>query len=490
MKTIEIKEEDIIRGVDNKLYLNIEKISHKIPASIILERGKKEIQAIIDCISDGIYITDGEGYTLMYNKASGEYLKEEVPNIIGKNVREMVSEGYWSESLSLEVIKQKKKISKIQIVNEQEILSTSIPYYKDGKIDMIISTDRNVSDLAALSKQLSKTEETLKKYEVGLDYYIKQNAGKDKIIYKSKAMEDLLEYVKRAAAQDVTILIQGESGVGKEVLSNFIHKNSQRRNEAYIKINCATIPESLIESELFGYEKGTFTGAEQKGKPGLFEIANNGTMLLDEITELPMNMQSKLLRVLQEKEIMRVGGRSNIPVNVRIIAATNINLKRAIAEGKFREDLFYRLNIVPVEIPPLRERKEDIQEMVLCFLYELNKKYHMKKKISVEGLNIFEEYQWPGNVRELKNVMERLIITSEKDVITEKQIFSQIYNESALNKDTAIDPQKTLYEQIEEFEKGLLRSTYELTGSGSETARMLGINKSTVSKKFKKYGIY
>lgn len=485
---MEIKEEDLIRSEDGKCYLDLDKTSSRIPASVIFERNKEEIQAIIDCISDGIFITDGEGYTLMYNKTSQEHLGEGAPNIIGKNVREIVEEGYWSESLSLQVIESRKAVSKIQIVNDQELLSTSIPYFQDGKITKIITTDRNIADLAEMSRQLQKTAKTLEKYESGLEYYIRQNTNKDPIVCKSSQMRELIEYAIKAAKQDVTVLIQGESGVGKEVFANLIFWNSTRRNGPFIKINCATIPENLIESELFGYEKGSFTGAEQKGKPGIFEIADKGTILLDEIGELPMHVQSKLLRVLQEKEFMRIGGRNPIPLDVRVIAATNIKLKKAVAEGKFREDLYYRLNIIPIEIPPLRKREDDIPEMVNKFLQEFNKKYRQSKEIEKEALLVFADYDWPGNVRELKNVMERLIITTEGDLITKSQVSSQIYSDRRVE-DILAEKGKTLQEQLEAFEKRLLERTYKQAGSGSETARILGVNKSTISKKLKKYGL-
>ena len=247
-------------------------------------------------------------------------------------------------------------------------------------------------------------------------------------------------------------------------------------------------PENLIESELFGYERGSFTGADKKGKIGLFEIASNGTILLDEITELSMHMQSNLLRVLQECEIMRVGGRERIPVDVRVIAATNVNLKKAIMEGKFREDLFYRLNIIPLEIPPLRERVEDIEEMIHSFTEQFNKKYHVNKKIDDNSVEIITKYEWPGNVRELKNVIERLIVTSDSDIITKNQVASQIYND-AIVVDALAATGISLTEQVELFEKRLLEMTLERAVTDSEAARMLGINKSTISKKIKKYGL-
>lgn len=463
-------------------------VMEKDSANNIMEKVEFEIQSIIDCIHDGIYITDGEGNTLMLNKASRESISGELPDLIGKNVREMVSEGYWSESICLEVMKQRKPISKIQIVDGKEILTTVIPYFKNGELVRMVATDRNISDLAETTRQLQKTRKTLEKYESGLEYYRKQHALSEDIIYKSEAMTNLVESALKVAKQDVTVLIQGESGTGKEVLSNLIYQNSLRKNGPFIKINCATIPENLIESELFGYEKGAFTGADKKGKIGLFEIASNGTMLLDEITDLSLHMQSNLLRVLQEKEIMRIGGRERIPIDVRIIVATNVNLKKAVTEGKFREDLFYRLNIIPLDLPPLRERAEDIEEMIKKFLQQFNKKYHVEKKINPEAIKVFTAYEWPGNVRELKNVIERLIVTTEGEEITKKQAASQIYSDSSIMQALG-EGDKTLMEQVDIFEKRLLEMTLKKSNSCSEAAKILGVSKSTISKKMKKYSI-
>lgn len=488
MEKVELDKKDIREEKNGLIYFDAELVASKLPTKVLFDYSKSEIQSIIDCIHDGIYITDGDGYTLMLNKASRDLIPEDIPNLIGKNVREMVAEGYWNESICLEVIKQKKPVSKIQIVNNAEILTTVIPYFKNGKLKRMVATDRNVSDLAELTRQLQKTEKALQKYESGLEYYRKQNIPSESIIYKSKVMQDLVDSALKVAKQDVTILIQGESGTGKEVLANLIYSNSLRKNEPFIKINCATIPENLIESELFGYEKGSFTGADKKGKIGLFEIASNGTLLLDEITELSMHMQSNLLRVLQENEIMRIGGRERIPIDVRIIAATNLNLRKAIVEGKFREDLFYRLNIIPFEVPPLRERADDIEEMIKCFIEQFNKKYHVVRTIDDDAMEIFSKYEWPGNVRELKNVIERLIVTNDSEGITRSQVASQIYSDSVIA-DALNGTGKSLTEQVELFEKRLLQMTLEKAMTSSEAARMLGVNKSTISKKIKKYGI-
>lgn len=488
IEAVELNKKDICEEKNGSVYFDANLIVSKLPEKVLFDYAKEEMQSIIDCIHDGIYITDGDGNTLMVNKASREFVSGEIPDLIGKNVRDMVSEGYWSESICLEVMKQNKPVSKIQIVDGVEVLTTVIPYYKSGKLTRMVATDRNVSDLAEMARKLQRTEKTLEKYESGLEYYRKQNVQNENVVYKSKIMQDLVDKALKVAKQDVTVLIQGESGTGKEVLANLIYNNSLRKNKPFVKINCAAIPENLIESELFGYEKGSFTGADKKGKVGLFEVASTGTMLLDEITELSMHMQSNLLRVLQENEIMHIGGRERIPVDVRIIAATNMNLREAVTQGRFREDLFYRLNIIPLDLPPLRERTDDIREMVIYFAEQFNKKYHVNSLIDYDTMEIFDNYEWPGNVRELKNVIERLIVTNDGERITRNKVASQIYSDSVVAK-ALKGTGKPLIEQVEMFEKRLLEMTLEKALTDSEAARILGINKSTMSKKIKKYRI-
>lgn len=486
-KLIGVNRKLVKQETDAELYFEEEKLIKALPKELLMKCSEKELQSIIDCIYDGIYITDGQGYTLMVNQASAKYVEELPPDIIGKNVREMVEEGYWSESICLEVIKYRKMISKVQMVEGKEVLTTAIPYFDNGELVRIVATDRDISQLQEMQEKLRQMEETAEQYESRLEYYRKKNLDGDALIYKSKKMKNLVDSAVRVAKQDVTILIQGESGTGKEKLTDMIYKNSLRSEGPFVKINCAAIPENLIESELFGYEKGTFTGAEKSGKKGLFEVADKGTLLLDEIGELPLHLQSNLLRVIQEKEIMRIGGRKRVPIDVRIIAATNVNLQEAVKEGKFREDLYYRLNVIPLIIPPLRERREDVAELIDWFLDSYNRKYKTKIGISQKAIEVFTDYDWPGNVRELKNVIERLIIILEGEEITEKQAARQVGG--SVNEELQPDESLSLTQQVENFEKSLLQSTMKRAGTGSEVAKLLKVSKSTVSKKFKKHGL-
>jgi transcriptional regulator with PAS, ATPase and Fis domain len=311
----------------------------------------------------------------------------------------------------------------------------------------------------------------------------------DDVIYKSKDMEDIVALAEKIAGSDATVLIQGESGVGKDIIAKLIHRCSLRKDKPFIKINCASIPENLMESELFGYEKGAFTGASENGKSGIFELANGGVLFLDEVGTIPIYLQPKLLRAIQEKEIIRVGGASYTPLDIRIIAATNIDLKAAIRNNTFREDLFYRLNVVPIMIPPLRKRKDDICPLAEHFLKVFNKKYNTTKKMDDQAMGALLHYRWPGNVRELENIVERLVITSRSDIITSLEVtnqFSEVDTEDLFFEDNL--PQG-LKGAVDRYEKKLIIENMKYYSRSQELADALKINKSTLTRKMKKYGI-
>lgn len=452
-----------------------------------------EIQAIIDCINVGIYITDDNANTLMLNNESEKTGGLNRTELIGRNMRDLMEEGYIAESASLKVIASGNEENIIQRLGDGgQIFTTAIPLRRKDKTEIVMCTERDITETIKLKELLQEKELITKKYEMELEYLRKQNAQVDKdMVFHSKIMSGIVQMAFRVAKLDTTVLITGESGTGKEVLANYIYQNSLRRSEPFIKVNCAAIPENLLESEFFGYEKGAFTGAERVGKVGIFELANNGTLFLDEIGDLPLQMQSKLLRAIQEKEIMRIGGKKAIPTDVRIIAATNANLKKAISDGRFREDLYYRLNIIPLEIPPLRNRKEDIAKLAVSFVEQFNKKYKERKIINENAVQTLMNYDWPGNIRELKNILERIIVTTDGDEITQNQINNQIFNDVAtipgLSKNNGND--ESLQELVERFEKNLLQNVRSQCTTACAVAKILKVNKSTISKKFKKYGI-
>lgn len=308
------------------------------------------------------------------------------------------------------------------------------------------------------------------------------------IVFRSRLMERTIELIESVAGTDTTVLIEGETGVGKGMAAKLIHRNSCRHEAPFMDINCAAIPEKLLESELFGYEAGSFTGAREEGKPGLFEAADGGTVFLDEINSLPMPLQVKLLRVIQEREVMRIGGSDYIPVDVRILAASNVELLEAVSAGTFREDLYYRLNVVPIVIPPLRDRKEDIRILGESFLRKCNAKYGTDKILSEDAWKSLEKYRWPGNVRELENIIERVVIVPQGDVVDQgdiREMFSDISADEQF-----INPlNMTLKEEMNAYEKKIIESRMASCKTTKELARKLGIDKSTLTRKMNKLNI-
>lgn len=315
------------------------------------------------------------------------------------------------------------------------------------------------------------------------------NIDDEGLIAESASKKATLSNAIKAAPFDTTILITGESGTGKEVIARYIHNNSPRKDEAFIRVNCATIPKDLFESELFGYEEGAFTGASEKGKIGLFELANKGTILLDEIGELPLEMQTKLLRVIQEKEIQRVGGQETIPIDVRILTSTNRNLAEEVEKGNFRDDLFYRISVFPIHIDPLRDSTEDIEPLINYSLEKLNKKYKRTTTIDRDALKALERYDYPGNVRELENIIEYMYVLSEDELKLES-IPGKVLTNIMINSQTITGENiSTLDDLMNLYEKTVIEDTVKNYDTLSEAAELLGIHVSTLSRKMKKHNL-
>lgn len=455
-----------------------------------IEENMKELQQFINCINVGIFVTDEEGKVLIINDTSsktGSYGY----NIVGENVFDLVEDGYMSDSAIARSLKSGKTSNIIQELEDGETLYiTAIPYYKDGTISISLATERDNKEAHKLKEQLIETKKIATLYEKELDYFKSQGGYVDDVIAKSNIMKRVVDMALRIAKSNSTVMINGESGTGKELIANLIQRNSNRADKPFIKVNCSAIPESLLESELFGYEKGAFTGADDNGKAGLFELANGGTIFLDEIGDMPYTMQSKLLRVLQEKEVVRVGGNASIPADVRILSATNLDLVKAMEHKKFREDLYYRLNVGTIEMPPLRKRKEDIPMLAKHFAEEINKENGTSKSISMETLTVLENFHWPGNVRELKNVIERAMISFDTNEVTPFQIESQIRgNEDMGHLFFSSTETKTLKEKIAVIEKEIIVQELTTAKSMTQAAEKLGTDKSTLSRKMKKFGI-
>lgn len=452
----------------------------------------REMDAIIESSYDGLYLTDGKGVTLRLNEAFEKLTGVKSSEMVGRNVQELVERGVVSESVSALVLKAKKPVTIMQKTNTGRLaLTTGIPIFdRKGKIFRVVSNVREITELILLKQQLEQAQGLSKHYESELRALQMQYSGSEKFVVSSRKMKDLLDTVIRLAQVDSTVLITGESGTGKELIAETIHNHSMRKNQPFIKINCGAITRNLLESELFGYDDGAFTGAKKGGKAGYFELANGGTLLLDEISELPFNLQVNLLRVLQSKELIRVGGEKTIPVDVRIIAATNRDILGLVEKNLFRKDLFYRLNVVPIEVPPLRERKEEIPVLAAHFVQVFNKKYKMEKELSPQVIDILMEYDWPGNVRELENIMERLVVTIPGNILSRENLPLHLKNTRLeQHPQITVSGIMPLREAMEAVEKQILEQAYSRYKATKEVARHLEVDPSTVLRKASKYGI-
>lgn len=406
----------------------------------------------------------------------------------------MIKEGYYDHSTALEAVETKKTITAIiKMRNGKELLSTSVPILDEkGDVMFVVTSSRDQNMLESLMSKLMEEKAKTKRYRNEVEYLRSRN--ETGIIAVSEAMVQILMEVDKIAPTDSTVMIYGESGTGKDVIANYIHRRSKRAKEAFISINCAAIPENLLESELFGYEKGSFTGASNKGKPGLFEIGDKGTVFLDEIAELPLSLQPKLLRVLESGEIRRIGGTNTRKVDVRVIGATNRDLRKMIADNSFREDLFYRLNVLPITIPPLRERPEDIPALADKFLKELNEKYGQNKRFATSTVNAFLDYFWPGNVRELRNVVERAyVISPGPEIIWRHDFKYHLETHTATreggqpSKAIFLPENATLKEFVDDAEQAYIAHVLKAcNGNIGETAKRLGIHRSVLYRKLHK----
>ncbi|HAA90171.1 MAG: PAS modulated sigma54 specific transcriptional regulator, Fis family [Thermoanaerobacterales bacterium 50_218] len=452
----------------------------------------RELDAIIESSFDGIFVTDGSGKVLKVNQAYERITGIKKEEVLGRTMQELVEQGFYDRSVTLEVLKTGKAQTIVQEVKTgKTILVTGNPIYDtNGNIFRVVTNVRDITELNRLQQEVKRMQELQQHYEEVINKLRLQVAHGETVVVKSKKMNEVMELAARLAQVDSTVLIYGESGVGKELIANFIHENSPRKKAPFIKINCAAIPENLLESELFGYEEGAFTGARKGGKIGVFEIANKGTLFLDEIGELPLSLQAKLLRVLQEKEITKVGGVKPIKIDVRIIAATNRNLHEMVEQNQFRRDLFYRLNVLSIYVPPLRERREDIPPLAFHFLEKVNKEYGFNKRLDPQVIKLLVQYDWPGNVRELSNAIERLVVMSSGEVITYEDAKTYLFNWKANNgRELEHYRWQPLKKAVEEFEKSLLTQAFETFKTTYKVAEVLGVNQSTIVRKAMRYGI-
>lgn len=445
-----------------------------------------DIKAIFNSNYDVIYASDGQGVTQKVSAACEELWGLKANEIIGKSVYELEKEGVYVPSITRLVLETKQRVQSFQITKTGRKLMVIGTPIKDhtGEIIQVINVSRDITSEKNLQVEMESIKRMLDTYKHEVNELRSKNLKHDQFIYTSKSMTNVAYLALKVSDVDSTVLITGESGVGKEILASFIHTNSLRKDKPFIKINCGAIPESLLESELFGYEKGAFTGANKEGKPGLFELANHGTLFLDEISEISLSMQVKMLRVLQEGVLLRVGGTKEIKVDVRVIATSNRDLEHEIKAGRFREDLFYRLNVVPIHIPPLRERPDDIMPLTMFFINRYNKQYGKNKTFDTEVIQRFQEYQWKGNIRELQNIVERLFVLTDKDIITESDLPVYILANDD-NSGIAINRIMPLKDAVYNIERQLIALAMEKYSTTTRIAEVLGVDQSTISRKIR-----
>ena len=456
----------------------------------------KDINVLLNCIDEAILIVDRDANILKYNEAFSRLLELMGRSVIGMNLRDIVARGLLRESAALKSLEVKKKIDmNVTYESGQTATWTYIPVLDErGELVLTVGIGRNITKLVTLEKKLKISETIISQYE-GRNLKMVGDSGKVNLIYSSAVMQQVIRVAWKAAATSSPVLIWGETGVGKEIVANTIHQVSNRSDKPFVAINCASIPDELLEAELFGYEEGSFTGAKKSGKKGILEDAHEGTLFLDEIGELPLKMQSKLLRFLQEGKFTRIGANKSQTVDVHILSATNLTAEQLLNSTHFRQDLFYRIAVIPIFIPPIRERKEDIPPLIRHFMKAFSIKYDSDIKIPPRLMNRLYAYEWPGNVRELKNVIERIAIMYASQELNEEDMDLILSIKSGqgegvknlpANEPAATALPSSLPKAMEQFEEIWIRQAYQKTGSIVGAAKELGINPSTIHRKLKK----
>jgi len=459
-----------------------------------IEHHAEILNAIIESSFDGLWICNAEGEVLKINKASEKINSISAEQVVGKNVKDLMEQGLFDRSVTLEVMKKKKRVSILQNLNNgKELLVTGNPIIVDSKLTYIVTNDRDITELIELKEELEESREISRKYRQKLQEVLhKENEDTENFVFCSKEMKKVYEMIQKVSEVGVTVFLQGESGVGKSRIARLIHEYSERRKGPFIHVNCGAIPETLLESELFGYVKGAFTDANEDGKPGMFELADGGTLFLDEITEMPLDLQVKLLHFLDSEKIKRVGDTLTRKIDVRIIVASNRNIQGLVEKKKFREDLFFRVNIVPIEIPPLRNRKEDVPLLLSYFLGRYNARYGKALTLDTEVTDLLCQYSFPGNIRELSNLIERLVVMAHESAICREDIPGQLV-ESVVMSPQKIDKnflfQFSLKEAMEKVERQLIENARKICKTQVELANLLGISQPTVARKIRKHNL-
>lgn len=450
---------------------------------------EEELELVLNNCFASIFVTDGTGKIVFLNQDAADTLCVTEEYLLTRTVYDLLEEGITDySSTATTICTRMKTVASYTNREGAEIMVVTTPVF-NSKNDLIfcVTYSRKKTDMDMFIEQIKEERVRSDRYRDAVSYLDENNKSINTIIYKSKLMEELCQMAQIIAPTDSTVMLYGESGVGKEVFANYIHLHSKRKNEIFIPVNCAAIPANLMESEFFGYEKGAFTGAA-RSKSGLFEVVNNGTIFLDEIGELPLEMQSKLLRILENGEFFRIGSNKIIKTDVRVIGATNRDLKSMIKDRTFREDLYYRLNVLPIDIPPLRNRKEDVAELAKYYLAKANRRYGKRMPLSDDHLKLLMNYSWPGNVRELRNIVERYVLTGNPFVIESLTYgggdgSGKTQRTEFRSENLAIVPLK---EKMHSMECEYIHYILDANGGNvQKTAAQLGVHKSLIYRKLR-----
>ncbi|MDQ2082960.1 sigma 54-interacting transcriptional regulator [Xanthobacteraceae bacterium Astr-EGSB] len=456
-----------------------------------LESINDELETIFDFSHDGIVVADGQGVFFKVNASYERITGISRDKIIGETAWSIIDKGLVSDSATRHVLETGQPYTSQQTFRSgrQSVITASPVLNQEGKLVRVVTNVRDMTEINRLKEELAESQVKLHAYSKIVETLTDEQMFRDKMVFRSRAMSLVRDCAAKFAKVDAPLLITGESGVGKEVIADFVHANSLRKGHPYLKINCGAIPENLLESELFGYEGGAFTGARREGRTGLFEMANGGTVLLDEIGELSLGLQVKLLRFVQEKEFYRVGGKKVVKVDVRVIAATNRDLQEMVDQKQFRSDLFFRLNVLKIHVPALRERPEDVILLLNYMLDKFNRKHHVDKRISGDLYKGLVRHHWTGNVRELENLMERLVVVSDLGEITPDHLPEEVRRELYASPAVVANAELSYKEAKDEFEKTFLSQALAKYKSSRHVAEKLGVDHSTVVKKAARYGI-
>ena len=452
----------------------------------------RELDTIIDSSSDGLWICDADAKVIRINPASERINNIQAQDVVGCNMRDLVNSRVFDRSATLEVLRTGSRVNLLQHREGRKLITTGTPVFDaGGRITRVVVSERDITEIDNLQRELEEQEAIKDQFRLQMLEMQQEQLETRQIIARSPSMIKALRQALKVSKVESTVLILGESGVGKGLFADLIHKNSGRADKPLIKINCGAIPESLIESELFGYDKGAFTGAQTGGKPGYFELADGGILFLDEIAELPLSSQVKLLRFMEDGSIMRLGSTRPREVRVRILAATHRNLEKMVEAGKFRLDLYYRLKVIPIHVPSLQERKECILPLILHYIEWYGTKHATRKRLSRAACDTLLAYPFPGNVRELMNLCERLVVMTETELVSLQDLPADVAKaDPAEGAVPALWPEViSLPQVVESTERALLAHALKVHDSQVDMALALGVSQPTIARKLKKYGL-